>query len=130
MKDKDVRSAITQFARDEAGRFAKQEYIPKKKEPIFYGDLRESIGLKRNGDYIPSPGMTVRSISSKSQAPTGVPKELEPLAQEAKKYKTPDEFLQAMWNRVNIEKKPLPGNLDVRQFAEKMKPLSTNTKDM
>lgn len=37
-----------QFIRDEAGRFAKGA---KKPEPVFYGDIRESLGLPRNGEY-------------------------------------------------------------------------------
>jgi len=53
---------MKQFIRDESGRFAKQEYIPKN-EPVFYGDIREKLGLPRNGDYIPSPGFTTRPVT-------------------------------------------------------------------
>lgn len=42
-------NAADKFIRDEFGRFAKG--VRNKKEPVFYSDLRESLGLPRNGDY-------------------------------------------------------------------------------
>jgi len=38
-----------------------------------------------------------------------VPKELQPLAKEASKYKTADEFVTAMWNKINKENGKIPG---------------------
>jgi len=40
---------VNQFIRDEMGRFAGKKHVGK--EPVFYGDLRESLGLPRTGDY-------------------------------------------------------------------------------
>jgi|GEM_PF-1265765 len=68
--DAEARAVFSKFVRDEVGRFAKQNKgltrnaLPAK-EPVFYGDLRESYGLPRNGEYsvgqggfvqIPGPG--------------------------------------------------------------------------
>ena len=49
LSDTQVETVTQQFIRDELGRFAKQGKI--KDEPLFYSDLRESIGLPRNGNY-------------------------------------------------------------------------------
>ena len=42
-----IQKQTDDFIRDELGRFAGR----KKKDPVFYGDLRESLGLPRDGDY-------------------------------------------------------------------------------
>ena len=47
-----VETAARQFVRDEVGRFAKQKRV-RAKEPVFYGDIREQLGLPRDGDYRP-----------------------------------------------------------------------------
>lgn len=52
LKQKRVNNPLetaNQFIRDEMGRFAGRK--PAGKEPIFYGDLRESLGLPRTGNY-------------------------------------------------------------------------------
>lgn len=60
------------FVRDTLGRFAKQEGLYEgKKEPVFYGDLRESLGLPRDDFNIPQIGLTtkpVRKIDLSTQA--------------------------------------------------------------
>jgi len=38
-----------------------------------------------------------------------IPKELEPLAIEARKYKSAEEFVQGMWDRLNVAKTEIPG---------------------
>ena len=40
-----------------------------------------------------------------------IPKELEPLAVEARKYKSAEEFRQGMWKKINIDKTIIPGFL-------------------
>lgn len=45
----EARKRAVDFLRDELGRFAGRK--KGETEPVFYGDLRESLGLPRNGDY-------------------------------------------------------------------------------
>lgn len=47
--EKETTKAVNQFIRDELGRFAKQGKT--KQEPVYYGDLRESLGLPRTTNY-------------------------------------------------------------------------------
>lgn len=43
-------TAVSKFARNEIGQFAKKSRPAN--EPVFYGDMRQSIGASRNGDYL------------------------------------------------------------------------------
>lgn len=62
------------FVRDSFGRFAEQEGLYKgKEEPVFYGDLRESLGMPRDGFKPPQIGLTTKLVNQLEKTqPEGV----------------------------------------------------------
>jgi len=67
LNEQEVVSTADKFIRDELGRFTKQANV-KENEPVFYGDLRENLGLPRNGDYRIPMGMSTKEISPTERA--------------------------------------------------------------
>lgn len=68
--------AVSQFARDELGRFTgikndknapanivRQKLGLSQNEPVYYGDLRESLGLPKDGNYQIPVGLSLKTIS-------------------------------------------------------------------
>jgi len=86
--DKEATQAVKTFVRDEVGRFAGKNK-KNKKEPPFYGDMRESLGLPRDGDYN-------RGFIKPDEIIGGKPKTdpTEALKVEARKYKSAEEFVK------------------------------------
>lgn len=71
--NKEAEKAVREYARNELGQFT--GLVKKKGEPIFYGDLRESLGLPRNGGYDSGfikpdefiPGKITKGVSIENQ---------------------------------------------------------------
>jgi len=64
--DKEAGKLAETFLRDEMGRFTGAK--PKNKDVVFYGDLRESLGLSRDGSYVPQPGLSTRNLTAEEHA--------------------------------------------------------------
>ena len=107
------------FVRNELGRFVglkplvkeekipiKQRVYPSGKEPQWYGDVREKIGLPREGltaENIPvglstKPKGGMGAVFEAEKVKPTIPPEFEPLAQEARKYKSAEEFVKGIKN--------------------------------
>lgn len=68
---KQARDALGRFAKYEAKRVAKGK-PPTPGEPIWVGDIRESVGLPRNGNYeLPQPGLSVKYTNNPINQPAG-----------------------------------------------------------
>lgn len=60
--EKEANKAFTDFMLNEGKRILKQKYIADTDEPYYFKDIRKALVLPENGDYIPSPGATVRPL--------------------------------------------------------------------
>jgi len=106
---KQARDVLGRFAKYEAKRVAKG-LPPQPNEPVWVGDIRESVGLPRHGDYpeLPQPGLSVKYVGEKTPNGEISPTTTTPLPQQPEGAK----LSSSLPSQQNIPQKPMAHVID------------------